>query len=231
MKAIHILTLITALFSGAAAAADSAQATSPVSLTGKKAVAQLKESGQYDSIAAAYEAARHAVRPDEAQPDGVLHAQNPGNGLSASFDRHGLQLSVQRHGSEGERLTTRWRLDSVGRDGAVEKVPAGDTLRRDGQRAEIVRAGLGLTEWFINRPSGLEHGFTLDRRPAGEGALRVDIAIEGDLSPVPGADGQRIELVWSKNSCGLSVIEFQEAAEALASLNVSCHFTDPILGR
>ncbi len=34
-----------------------------------------------------------------------------------------------------------------------------------------------------------------------------------------------------KNSCGLSVIEFQEAAEALASRDVPCPFTDPILGR
>ncbi len=37
--------------------------------------------------------------------------------------------------------------------------------------------------------------------------------------------------VWSKNSCGISVITFQEGAEALASLDVPCHFTDPILGR
>ncbi len=208
MKAIRILTLITALFSvGTALAADSAQATPPVSLTGEKAVAQLKESGQYDSLAAAYEAARHAVRADEAEPDGVLHAQNPGHGLSASFDRHGLQLSVQRHGSDGGRLTTRWRLDSVGRDGAVEKVPAGDALRRDGQRAEIVRAGLGLTEWFVNRPSGLEHGFTLDRRPAGAGPLRLDIAIEGDLRPVPGADGQRIEL---RDAAGAKVLDYDK---------------------
>ena len=74
MKAIRILTLITALFSGGGLAADSAPATPAVSLTGEKAVAQLKESGQYDSIAAAYEAARHAVRADEAEPDGDWHS-------------------------------------------------------------------------------------------------------------------------------------------------------------
>ena len=157
MQAIRILTLITALFSvGTALAADSAQVTPAVSLTGEKAVAQLKESGQYDSLAAAYEAARHAVRADEAEPDGVLHAQNPGHGLSASFDRHGLQLSVQRHGAEGEHLTTRWRLDSVGRDVAVEKVPAGDALRL----AEIVRDGLNNKVRFglflARRISGLD---------------------------------------------------------------------------
>jgi hypothetical protein len=45
MKAICILTLITALFSRVSAlAADSAQVASPVSLTGEKAIAQLKES-------------------------------------------------------------------------------------------------------------------------------------------------------------------------------------------
>ena len=70
-----------------------------------------------------------------------------------------------------------------------------------------MRAGLGLTEWFINRPSGLEHGFTLERRPAGEGALRLDIAIEGDLSPVPGADGQRIEL---HDAAGAKVLDYDK---------------------
>ncbi|MSU33699.1 MAG: hypothetical protein EXS36_01025 [Pedosphaera sp.] len=41
----------------------------------------------------------------------------------------------------------------------------------------------------------------------------------------------RLLPVGSKNSCGLSVIKFQEAAEALASLYIPCYFADPILGR
>ena len=48
----------------------------------------------------------------------------------------------------------------------------------------------------------------------------------------PGGKGQTgADVVWSKYSCGLSVIEFQEAAEALASLYIPRYFTDPILGR
>ena len=52
------------------------------------------------------------------------------------------------------------------------------------------------------------------------------------VSSQPGHDIAQVPLrVWSKNSCGLSVIEFQEAAEALASLYIPRYFTDPILGR
>ncbi len=56
----------------------------------------------------------------------------------------------------------------------------------------------------------------------------VTIAVTAnDIDP----DDKPLTVVWSKNSCGLSVVEFQEAAEALASLDVPCPFTDPIRGR
>jgi len=211
---VILLTIAPALAAPNAEGSDASslpeatgQCSNIITLTNEKAVTQLKEKGQYDSLSAAYQGARHAVQSVEAPSGDVLKAQNPGHGLSATFDRQGLQLSVRRHGAVGEVLTTRWRLASVGRGDVLDDVPAGDELRREGQRAEIVRAGLGLTEWFVNRPSGLEHGFTLDRRPAGEGALRLALAIEGDLTPVPSADGQRIEL---NDASGAKVLDYDK---------------------
>ena len=43
---------------------------------------------------------------------------------------------------------------------------------------------------------------------------------------LPAAAGE--SPVWSKNSCGRSVIEFQEAAEALAGLDLPRGTTDPV---
>ncbi len=51
-----------------------------------------------------------------------------------------------------------------------------------------------ITEWWVNRPDGLEQGFTLERRPAGADGrtpLRLWLAIQGDLRPVAAEDAVR----------------------------------------
>ncbi len=66
-----------------------------------------------------------------------------------------------------------------------------------GQRVELRRKVPAVVEWFENRPNGLEHGFTLAERPAGNTdgqSLRVRLAVEGDLQPVVEAGGQKLAL-------------------------------------
>ena len=41
------------------------------------------------------------------------------------------------------------------------------------------RAVDGVVEWYENRADGLEQGWTISARPAGEGKVRVEVAIEG----------------------------------------------------
>jgi hypothetical protein len=78
MKAIRILALITALFSGVfALAADSAQVASPVSLTGEKAVAQRKESsvgreGAVEEVPAASPTDSQDTRPEPLEHHQIL---------------------------------------------------------------------------------------------------------------------------------------------------------------
>ena len=51
-----------------------------------------------------------------------------------------------------------------------------------------------ITEWWVNRPDGLEQGFTLKRRPQGADGrtpLRLWLAIQGDLRPTPAEDAVR----------------------------------------
>ncbi|MEK7798321.1 MAG: hypothetical protein AAB297_00705, partial [Acidobacteriota bacterium] len=58
------------------------------------------------------------------------------------------------------------------------------TVRADGNRVEQRRDGLGLTEWYVNLRSGIEQGFTVDRRPdAGEedSPLVLDVVCGGGL--------------------------------------------------
>jgi len=44
----------------------------------------------------------------------------------------------------------------------------------------------------------------------------------------PATSSGRAHRVWSKRSCGLPVIEFQQASQTLAGVDLSSGFTDPV---
>ncbi len=51
-----------------------------------------------------------------------------------------------------------------------------------------------LREWFVNRPDGLEHGFTVPEPPDGDrGLLVLELALIGDLRPAFAEDGQAVD--------------------------------------
>src|SRR5262245_27248980 len=110
-----------------------------------------------------------------------LQALNPRQGFRSLFAPEGVRV-VERSGTAA---LVDLGLRRVGRAGAFEPVPPGSVHGR-GERVEIRRPG--LVEWFENSPGGLEHGFTLAERPAGEGALRFELALAGARAQ-NGADG------------------------------------------
>ncbi|MEP4049178.1 MAG: immunoglobulin domain-containing protein [Luteolibacter sp.] len=42
---------------------------------------------------------------------------------------------------------------------------------------------MGLTQWFENRSEGIEHGFTLDTPPHGQGEIEIILEVKGTASP------------------------------------------------
>ena len=183
------LPAVTMLLSASSLFAE--QAWGPQTFAGEEAIDHLKLTSQYESLSEAIQAARYNVREVVGKPQQVW-AQNQQHDLKATFDAEGLRLNVwdqtQQH------FQSNWRLVSAG----GSQVETGE-VRHDGQRVEILRPG--LTEWFINRPTGLEHGFTLAHRPAGAGdQLQLTIALEGDLIIAVSEDGQHAEL-QHKASC------------------------------
>jgi len=71
-----------------------------------------------------------------------------------------------------------WETTALGRPGTmVDAAPS--TPRADGARVTYVRPG--WTEWYENTPAGLEQGFTIDRRPPGEGPLSIAGTIRGGV--------------------------------------------------
>ena len=82
------------------------------------------------------------------------------------------------------------RTRAFGRDQATSPVGTGDarsgdcdqTKRRDAKGACLRRAARdlgGLTEWWENRPEGLEQGWTVATAPPGEGPVTIELELTG----------------------------------------------------
>ncbi len=72
-------------------------------------------------------------------------------------------------------------LASLGR-GDTRRAVASPAPEVDGPEVRIVRAA-GVVEWWRSLPSGLEQGVTLDARPAGDGALQLDMSVGEGVVP------------------------------------------------
>ena len=181
-------------------------------LTGDKAIEHLKATGQYDGLAAAVTGARYAVKPAEhgsPNPQSAsLRAQNPAQGLSSTFSPEGLTFTIRTGpGADAPTHTVGWRLRSLGYGATQMPVPPG-TLRATGQRVELARTAPAVTEWFVNEPAGLEHGFTLPERPSANPSgepLRLVIGITGGLTPQAVSNGQSLAL---RDAAGRTVLTY-----------------------
>ncbi len=111
----------------------------------------------WSSIRAAYEAKRHEAFTVE---DGYL-ATNPGQQWRTRFDGRGFLTTPNAGGWS-------WGLElvSYGRAGAECAVTLPTCSDADVNRISY-QWGDALTEWYINDARGLEHGYTMHRRPHG----------------------------------------------------------------
>ena len=144
----------------------------------------------WEGIREAYEAGRHAAYAC----DGGLQARNPGNGWSTRFDGRGFLVSPD----EGD-WTWGLEFEGYGFEGGEEVVGAAAGVSSDGGLVTYCW-GPDLDEWYINDRKGLEHGFTLRRRPThGEGsaaeALNFTLSVRGPLLPDVTADGRGVNFL------------------------------------
>jgi hypothetical protein len=171
-------------------------------LSGEKAIEHLKQNGLYESLGAALTAARYSVE----RRDGKIHAQNPANRLRVAFDEAG-NFSLNEAGTNASWQTT-WRLKSVGYGAEQISVPAGAT-HSNGSRVEMRRDDMGLTEYFVNEPDGLEQGFILQKKigKANGEPLRLVLQNSGDLTARTGADGQSVDLF---DASGAKILRYEK---------------------
>ncbi len=203
--------LAATIFTGARpaqAAPDSSSPLVPTSpVTGQAALDQLKASPDYPALVEAITAARYAIHP---VADGSgLWTQNPANSFNATFTPQGVAVTAPGPAlnptEPNAAYRTRWQLTSLGYGTAQQAVAAG-TLHYTGTRVELVRPS--VTEWFVNGPAGLEHGFTLPTRPAANphaAPLRLTLQVDGALTPQADGDGQQLTL---HNAAGQVVLTY-----------------------
>jgi trimeric autotransporter adhesin len=105
--------------------------------------------------------------------DGTIALPNPAQRLSASVS--GSRLSVS--GAHGLNFDLSGL--GVGRNATV--LPRSLSAARIA-RNRVTRSAGGIQEWFANGPLGIEQGFTLTRRPAGSGPLRILQKVSGNVT-------------------------------------------------
>jgi hypothetical protein len=143
------------------------------------------------SIRAAYEAGRHAFQPVTGQ-DGVWQACNPGQQWTTRFDGRGF-VTEPRGGS------WQWGLELTryGFPGSERALADSASVTPAGQRLTYGWDD-ALQEWFVNDTRGLEHGFTVQTRPAGAAAdapLRFEFDVRGSLAAKVADDGLGVQFL------------------------------------
>ncbi|UZR27706.1 InlB B-repeat-containing protein [Methylococcus mesophilus] len=132
--------------------------------------------------------ARNAVPPElrnaidqrlrSIEPAGAGHytALNPDNRMALNFDGDGLEIAPG-----GKPRDWRWsmKLTGYGTSGHLQPIVKAE-VSASGQRLEYRRGA--VTEWYENRPEGLEQGFTLARPPeTAAAAVELRLGTGGDL--------------------------------------------------
>jgi hypothetical protein len=108
---------------------------------------------------------------------GALQAPNRAHDLRTYFDTGGIR-AVPRRAPGWEWRLRYLGIHAAGAPAAAPGAPAEPLA--DGERVLYEHEG-GVTEWFRNDESGLEHGFTVACAPAG--VFVLELASEGSLRP------------------------------------------------
>lgn len=113
---------------------------------------------------AAVQQARYAIRAEGGQTPA---ASNYAQELRARFEGNGASVSLRRPPTDGAAPLS-LRLESWGVAGSLR---AAGTPARSATSERVDYQHGGITEWWKNSAAGLEHGFDVERRPAGKRSL------------------------------------------------------------
>ena len=146
------------------------------------------ERSDWQGILAAHDEWKHAIREAPELKRG-WKAANPGTGLRATFDARGARVRPASGDWDWGLELTSYGIGGEQRP-VVERTPQIETNgRRIGYDWDE-----NLEEWYHNQSSGLEHGYTIRRRPESltqAAPLELRLKVRGGLEEVEITDGGR----------------------------------------
>jgi len=114
----------------------------------------------------------------------AFQAVNATQGITCRFSAAGVSVAPIRH--KGPSWSFRIKLTAWGYPGFLLPVAEAEPAA---ERNRAVYHRDRLSEWFVNTPRGLEHGFTVNQPPPGHGdMLELRLAALGSLRVAPAGD-------------------------------------------
>jgi hypothetical protein len=184
-----ILIMVACLMTGRDRVIEASKSPSPVikTLGSSDKLPSGVTSSDWSSILRAHREWKHEVRTEGKG----WRVHNPETDLNASFDGRGVD--VHSAGADWS-----WGLDLISYGIGDETVEIGERVpevKATGRRVAYGWDG-NLEEWYRNEDQGLEHGYTIQRRPESSGMnapLVLKLKIRGEL---------RVTTLESENSVG-----------------------------
>ena len=167
------------------------------SLTSPDQVPEGLGKSDWASIRGAHTAWEHSFMPLDG---GGFQARNKGQQWTTQFDGRGFL-------AKPKAAEWQWGLElrSYGFGKEQRAVKGHPAVKAEGQRLSY-QWDADVQEWWVNDQRGLEHGFTLARRPAGaaaDAALDVVLGTRGTLKASVAADAQGVHF---RDSLGAPVV-------------------------
>jgi len=134
-----------------------------------------------------------------------LQAPNRAQNLRTYFHDSGIEVVPRDVLREEAPWRFEWQTVGWGREDHYHLVDSAPP-HHSSARVEYRHAG-GLTEWYVNRPEGLEQGFQVSTRPEGKGELVIAGLVPPDLRAELAADGQWIDF---RDAGGAGLIRYAE---------------------
>lgn len=141
----------------------------------------------------AFSKARLLIEPVKDPTSGARFAgQNPANRIRFLFGENGVTFKPGRSGHE---WTLGMQLEAYGDAAYLTR-----NLHLDGNTVTLDRGV--VQEWYINRPEGLEQGFTLAGAPQGHAPgqeISLTLQLSGDLEAVWRSEGESLAFYTAQN--------------------------------
>ena len=99
-----------------------------------------------------------------------LQAPNRAHNLRTTFAEHGIAVVPRTTSEVALESHFAWETTGIGRSGRMEEA---SRVSPEAEGSRVTYRRDGWSEWYENSAKGLEQGFTIERRPSGEGPLRI----------------------------------------------------------